>query len=144
MRGGAAVDQRDNVGDAAVRVVGGDDGGLGGGERLYQLTHRHVGCGGLTVVGQGRLVGKSCHGAASCVQIAGMTRSPVYAASGRGVTREYPIFKVESCIKAENRPFLSKRVKKCRTKVEWFDKLRLHFPGKSGIFDNGVAIRGVF
>ena len=57
---------------------------------------------------------------------------------------EFSIFCSKLRSIAQNRPFLSKRVEKCRTKVEWFDKLRLHFPGKSVIFDNGVAIRGVF
>lgn len=57
---------------------------------------------------------------------------------------KFSIFHLQLCIIAEYRPFLSKRVEKCRTKVERFDKLRLHFPGKSVIFDNGVAIRGVF
>ena len=57
---------------------------------------------------------------------------------------EFFIFHLQLCSIAEYRLFLSKRVKKCRTKMEWFDKIWLHFPGKSVIFDNGVAIRGVF
>ena len=57
---------------------------------------------------------------------------------------KFSIFRLQLRSIAENHPFLSKCVEKCRTKVEWFDKLRLHFPGKSVIFDNGVAIRGVF
>ncbi len=57
---------------------------------------------------------------------------------------EFSIFCSQLRIIAQNRPFLSKGVEKCRTKMEWFDKLRLHFSGKSVIFDNGVAISGMF
>ena len=57
---------------------------------------------------------------------------------------KFSIFHLQLCSIAEYRLSLSKRVEKCRTKVEWFDKIWLHFPGKSVIFDNGVAISGVF
>ena len=57
---------------------------------------------------------------------------------------EFSIFHLQLCSMSQDRSFLSKGVEKCRTKVERFDKLWLHFPGKSVIFDNGVAIRGVF
>ena len=66
-RCGAAVDQREDIRHAAVGAVGGHHGGLGGGQRLRQLTHRHVGGGGLAVIGQRCLVGESCHDRTSCV-----------------------------------------------------------------------------
>ena len=54
------------------------------------------------------------------------------------------MFSVKKPVQTMNKPLLSKRVEKCRTKVKEFDKLRLHFLEESVIFDNGVAILGVF